>query len=297
MNCSQTNSRLVAYLSDEITVLEKESIQAHLAGCALCREELQALSGLEIRLGRHLHLRAERVSPAPQAWKALQTRIGQDRAGPMTGAFRSIIAPFWLDRPAARRLALAALVILLLLWSAPPVRTLAARLGDWVGSWFQFDTPGTGSSMGIGGFYAFTPFAPQYLPEGFDSSGSGGTSAPDFDRLVLTYSADPLFVNLVQSKGAGAEVLPQGENRVINGNPGVFVRLFVTSGEQLQREIPGVPLVTSFDYRATSLLAWRSGEVRIELVSNLPEEEILKIARALEVVETSPADFPPNQAP
>ncbi len=114
----------------------------------------------------------------------------------------------------------------MLLWTVPPVRTLAARVGDWVGSWFEFKTPGTGSTLGIGGFEAFTPYAPQYLPEGFDSSGSGGATAPDLDQLSLTYSRDEMFVTVIQSTGAGAGGLPRGEYVYLSGIAAIFVPEF-----------------------------------------------------------------------
>ena len=296
MNCTQTNSRFVAYLSGELPLKERAAIQAHLAECANCRGELAVLANLETQLTRHLNLQAEQVSSATQSWGSLQSRLAQEHSGQAFEAFRSFANRVRFEWPAARKWVLA-LLIILILWTAPPVRTLAARLGDWVGTWFQFNTPGTESSMGVGGFEAFTPYVPQYLPTGFDSSGLGSTTAPGLDQLALTYSDGDQFVTLLQSKGTGTERLPQEKSITINGQTGVFVRVFATSGEQLQQQIPSIPVVTNFDYSTTSLLAWHLGEVKIELISNLPETEIMKIAGSLVLVEGTSADFPVNQAP
>lgn len=205
---------------------------------------------------------------------------------------RSISNRLRLERQTTRRLALALMVILVLLLAAPPARTLATRISDWVGTWFHFRTPGTECSMGVGDFEAFTPYAPQYLPEGFDCGGVGGESAPEYIRLALTYSRDEQFVTLLQSKGLSAGDLPSGENIDINGEAGVFVQVFATSSEELQQKIPSVPIVTNFDYGTTSLLAWHIGEIKLELVSNLPEEEILKIARSLVPADSNEGELP-----
>ena len=140
--------------------------------------------------------------------------------------------------------------------------------------------------MSIGDFEAFTPYSPHYMSEGFESSGLGGTSGPDFVWLELTYSDGAQFASILQSKGLDTVGLPNGETVKINDNYGVFVPVFATSDQELQQKIPAIPITTNFDYGTTSLLAWRPGEVKIELVSNLPKEEILKIARSLAPAES-----------
>lgn len=281
MNCSQINSGLAAYLHGEAPPAEVESIRAHLADCTNCQGELQMLSDLGTRIARHLNLQAEQVHPAPQAWHTLQARISREGSGRLWGVPRSISNHFPLQKQATRRLALVVILIFALLLAAPPTWTLAARLSDWVGSWFHFKTPGMECSFSVGDFKAFTPFAPHYLPEGFDCGGIGGTSAPGFIGLELTYSRDEKFVTLLQSKGPDPVALPPGSLVMINGETGVFVQVFATSSENLQQKISSIPIIKNLDYGATSLLAWRLGEIDLKLVSNLPKEEILKIARSL----------------
>lgn len=294
MNCSQINSGLVAYLHGEASSSEMESISAHLAVCAICRGELQMLSDLETRISRQLHLQAEQVYPASQAWNTIQARISLEEDGRIFDGLRSISKRFHFERQTTRRLAFIMIIILALVLAAPPTWTLAARLGEWVESWFHFNTPGTECSMGVGDFKAFTPYAPHYLPEGFDCSGLGGTTAPGFDRLELTYSRGKQFVTLLQSKGPNSEDLPAGSLVQINGKTGLFVPVFATSSETLQQKISSIPIIKNLDYGATSMLAWRIGEIDLKLVSNLPEDEILKIARSLVPAESSEGKIPPN---
>jgi hypothetical protein len=294
MNCPQINSRLVTYLHGEVSPSEVESIRAHLAVCTICQGELQILSDLEIRIARHLTSQAEQVHPAQQAWNTFHARISPEGLGKSTAWSRTIYNRFFMQKQATRRLILVVMIILALILAAPPTWTLAARIGDWVGSWFYFVTPGTECSMGIGNFNDFTPYAPHYLPEGFDCGGTGGTTAPGFVRLELTYSRDDQFVTLLQSKGPGLEDLPPGSLVQVNGETGEFVRVFATSSEALQQKISSIPIIKNLDYGVSSLLVWRIGEIDLVLVSNLPQGEILKIARSLVPAENSEGQIHPN---
>lgn len=57
MKCQEVNELLVAYLDNEVTPSERTLIQAHLAGCDACQEELAALSALQSRVSQFLPLR------------------------------------------------------------------------------------------------------------------------------------------------------------------------------------------------------------------------------------------------
>ncbi|HEX8327383.1 MAG TPA: HEAT repeat domain-containing protein [Hymenobacter sp.] len=52
MNCEQTKDQLVDYLSSQLSATEQAALQAHLASCADCREELQAVQGVWQTLGK-----------------------------------------------------------------------------------------------------------------------------------------------------------------------------------------------------------------------------------------------------
>lgn len=51
MNCDDTKAQLVDYLSRQLSAPEHEALAAHLAGCAECREELQAVERVWHTLG------------------------------------------------------------------------------------------------------------------------------------------------------------------------------------------------------------------------------------------------------
>ena len=100
------------------------------------------LSNVDSRLARHLRLHAERVNPLPGAWSTLESRISREGIEKSQNGLRSISTLFHFESQITRRLALALAIILALLLAAPPALTLAARIGDWVGAWFHFRTPG-----------------------------------------------------------------------------------------------------------------------------------------------------------
>jgi len=111
MKCQEVNELLVAYLDGEVTPSERTLIQAHLAGCDACQEELAVLSALQSRVSQFLQIRVAQAAPSPQAWSRLQERL-------------TLQPPLsWLERLAARlfplrpawRLTLASLALLCLL--------------------------------------------------------------------------------------------------------------------------------------------------------------------------------------
>ena len=75
MNCKAIVGLLVAYMDKEVTPEEQEQIQAHLAACPRCREELMALTATRDELRQALRLKAAEVAPSPQAWARLQQRL------------------------------------------------------------------------------------------------------------------------------------------------------------------------------------------------------------------------------
>jgi len=75
MECREVNDLLVAYLDSEVTPSERTLIQAHLAECDFCRNELAALSVIQDRIRQSLQVRAAQAAPSPQAWSRLQARL------------------------------------------------------------------------------------------------------------------------------------------------------------------------------------------------------------------------------
>lgn len=75
MKCESVDSLLVAYLDGEVTPLEREEIEAHLAGCLACAEELVAMRMIRHQIGATLRAVAATAAPPSQAWPHLQQRL------------------------------------------------------------------------------------------------------------------------------------------------------------------------------------------------------------------------------
>ena len=75
MKCKETNKLFAAYLDNEATASERESMQAHLASCADCRKELEALSATQTKFRQTLEMVTGSVEPSTQAWATLREQI------------------------------------------------------------------------------------------------------------------------------------------------------------------------------------------------------------------------------
>ena len=75
MKCERIDRLLVAYLDGEVMPLEREEIEAHLAGCIVCAEELVAMRMIRRQIGATLQAVAATAVPLSQAWPHLQQRL------------------------------------------------------------------------------------------------------------------------------------------------------------------------------------------------------------------------------
>jgi len=110
MNCKEIYELLTAYLDGEVTPEEKANIDAHLAGCPQCRDEMEGLSETRDNLRSALASMAEEAAPSPQAWEKIRNRLEtkESRKG------------FWLNftlgRVATAATVVAVLVIAVVIW-------------------------------------------------------------------------------------------------------------------------------------------------------------------------------------
>jgi len=284
---------MVAYLDQELSPPDRKRVTAHLVGCEACRRELAALSTLQGGVRRSLQQQAAQAVPAPDAWGRLQDALaGADRpmrstrtaAWPQSIA-RSIGALF-LGGSLMRRFVLVSLLTLALVGgvviAVPPVR---AQVQEMIDAWFHFQLPGGRSGVGIGfggARQAFTPYMPAWLPEGLDVGVSGGTTAPGAEYVEFEFhpmpprKGDERFIRLIEGKGEAVPGLPEGREVTINGQRAVF-----TSELSERHEIQVDPPTPA----GARLLAWYVGEIKMELVSNLPEEEMIAVAESLVPME------------
>jgi hypothetical protein len=76
MNCKDIDKLLTAYLEGVATPEEREQVQAHLAACSQCRDELALRQTSRNRLGQALKLTASRVTPPPGSWEQIVKQAG-----------------------------------------------------------------------------------------------------------------------------------------------------------------------------------------------------------------------------
>ncbi|MCK4485634.1 MAG: zf-HC2 domain-containing protein [Desulfobacterales bacterium] len=318
MKCQEVSKALVAYLDGEVTPSERTLIQAHLAECDACQEEMTALSALQSRVSQALQVRAAQAVPSPQAWSHLQARLA--------GEVRPV--PSWLSTR-LQRLArgvgcisqtlqlkggvtmkkgftLAAIAALIIAISTvvfvPSVRT---EVGKILNAWFRFETPGGKGEVALLGPAEFTPLHPAYVPDEIQGSVAVINSGESGSRFVeLTYHNGEQFVAITQSKTPPDKSLPAGQETTVNGQPATLVTELRGTFEygfripkNAQVETFGTPLAERISYHGPityengKQLTWYAGDVKVEMFSNLTEEEMLKIAESLVPAEAGEPPF------
>lgn len=317
MNCQEVNRLLVAYLDNEVTPSEWVLIRAHLAECGICQEELAKLSALQSRVSQFLQARATQVAPSPQAWSRLRAR--QAGACPERNRREARPSPSWLpkwlQRPAPgvgrinriyeggitmkKGFALTAVVALVIALSiiafSPSVR---AQVGELL-RWFRFASPAGGGEVSIPGSVGFTPLRPAYLPEGFQAMAVGLN--PEAASLNYWNSATNQILIIDEwLVPDGDKSLPSGTHITVKGQPAVLITGLEGKVDfGLLSPAPSTPVATpassdsvaplepgganseTVTYTDGKQLVWHAGNVRIEMVSNLSAEEMLKIAESM----------------
>jgi hypothetical protein len=222
-----------------------------------------------------------RMQNAP--WKAVQIQ----RANSMKAKFAfSVLAVM--------------LVMVLTVAFVPPVQ---AQLAEWFG--FTFRDPNNPEIVGgvnvIGESIKYQVMQPTYLPDVF----SGGATFIAFgDISEMLYQAGDKFLVITQQVAKNGETLPQGDVATVNGQPaalnmGLSGRYeqsslgeleasgVVTAGEGSQSGMvdginPNIaPTLAAFDYTDAARLTFFIGTTRVEILSNLDVEELIKIAESL----------------
>jgi hypothetical protein len=298
MKCQETAAMMVAYLDQELSSSERKMVAAHLAGCDSCRRELEVLSTLQGGVRRSLHRQAVEAVPTPDAWVRLQAALGA--AGPACPArvavwLQSIvlsIRTMFLGGTLVRRFVLVGLVTLALVGGVViTVPSVRAQVRETIGTWFHFRLPGGRSGVGIGfggERQAFAPYMPTWLPDGLDLGLTGGSTAPGAEYVEFEFhpmpprKGDERFIRLVEGKGEAVPGLPEGREVTVNGQRAVF-----TDELSDRHEIQSDPPTPA----GARLLAWYVGEVKIELVSNLAESDMLAVAESLVPMEEGKGEW------
>ena len=152
-----------------------------------------------------------------------------------------------------------------------------------------------------------TPLYPTYLPAGFRYSSVRVSSGEE--PFKLAFHSDEQFVAITQSKAPADRPLPAGKEVTVNGQRGVLVTglkgtfeggfrfRFHKEKEFIERKDPTKPIRirgehVSISYDDGKRLVWYAGDVKVEMLSNLPEEEMLKIAESMVLAEAGEGESP-----
>ena len=197
--------------------------------------------------------------------------------------------------------ALAALVIAVSTVAFVP--SVRAQVGEVLNTWFRFKTPGGEGGVAISGTAEFTPLHPTYLPAGLQTVGVviGGKS----ESIELMYHNEEQFLTITQSKAPAGKALPAGQETTVNGQPAVLVTGLegaVEYGSRIPEDAhvetfgtppaEPVPYHGSIAYTDGKRLTWYAGDIKVEMLSNLPEEEILKTAASFVPAEAGESEAP-----
>ncbi len=305
MNCHEAQELLVAYLDGEVTPSEQRLLNIHLAGCEPCRQERDRLQATQRQVHRFLHLQAAQAAPSPQAWSRLQARLaGEARPSPSW-------LPSWLQRlaPGVGRTqifpggiamkkgfvwaTLAAMVIALSVMALVP--SVRAQVGELL-RWFRFESPAGGGEVSIPGSGEFTPLRPAYLPAGFQAMAVGLNPEAASLNYWNSTTDQILLIDQFRLSPEDSRSLPSGKKVTVNGQPAVLM-----AGQEINVTFtllpptPAAPLPPSdgsalapitassetVSCQDGSRLVWYVGDLRVEMVSNLPGEEMVKIAESM----------------
>ncbi len=187
------------------------------------------------------------------------------------------------------------------------IPTVRAQVTDWISGQttvFSFLKPHSTVTGGLfsDGAGGFGPLSPPYLPMGdwVMVPDSYKDEVTGLDTLKLTINKDNQFVILTERKALTGETLPVGNAVKVNDQPAVlFTGL---SGEiaasiplakdgGVQPELSGQVNLNPVQYTDGVRLTWQVGEIRLEILSNLPLRQVMKIAASLQLVETEPAQI------
>ncbi len=173
---------------------------------------------------------------------------------------KKIILPFILA---------GALFILAILLMIPPTNKAIYAL-------FGIDT--SGKTTITSDFDAFAPFIPGYFPDGFEIKyvGSGGESAPDYDIYTEFYASDSHFFKLIESQGSVATPFVANLDRTVQGRPVELI-----ADPDAVALISGDIDILKYDLNQLWHLSIFLKDIKVEIVSNLPPEEVLLLAENL----------------
>jgi len=230
------------------------------------------------------------------------------RLAPDAGRIKQILERGLTMKKGFALAALAALVIAVSTGALVP--SVRAQVGEVLNTWFRFKSPGGEYETALSGPVEFVPLHPTYLPAGLQGSGiAGSVSETGAESIELTSYNDERFVSITQTAAPADKTLPAGQEVTVNEQPAVLVTGLKGTFEYGHRipegahvETIGTPPARPISYHGSiaytdgKRLTWYAGDAKVEMLSNLSEAEMLKVAESLVPAETGEGK-PPFQPP
>ena len=309
MRCREARKLLVAYLDSEVAPSERVLIETHLAGCCSCAGELSALISCRGRVTDCLKTMATHAKPSSTALHRLLASITEETRTPPATRFR---------RREDRRMkvgwriafgAVGAVMIAAVVIGVVPSARAAA------GEFFA----GIFSISGKESMFKLNYLPVGFDSEPVYQSGSGSVLAGDSEldpsgvvnavveeKEVHYRNGDLLLV--VHTSACPEQPLPEGQPVQVNGytavlrtglagdvpghgapsaehGPGEEVVSWVSGGldddGRYWSESGERDRVPPARYQNANALTWDVGGARVEILTNLPAEELLKVAEGL----------------
>lgn len=179
------------------------------------------------------------------------------------------------------------------------VPSVRAQVMGWFRARWEF--PGLGIEI-VGTQPGYTVLVPSYLP---DTLGSGnqtvGMASIGDDAMSVLYRAlDGQWMQVTQGPAPADKALPAGQEVTIGGQKGVLITGLsgtLELGPALPKNVQEAPPTESFAYQNARRLVWYVGNTRVEILSSLPVEEMLKVAESFRPAETGEGKPPMPELP
>lgn len=290
MKCREVRMTLVAYLDGEVAPSERTAIDTHLARCKSCEKDLAALGRTRTCVTDGMRRLASEAAPSRNAWTRLQAVIVSEGANSVGTAASKAVGRSALSRKWRVALVAVATVVFAIgvIAAVPSARSAA---GGFLANILNLNS------------YRITPMEAGYLPRGFDPvpvyqvgmvdiPSESGADGGDINRAQDTQTGQVLYRSgdwflLIRISPDSGDPLHEGQTTEVNGNDAVLIKGLsgsVSPPEQLVTD-QGASVATdprySVAYQDASEITWIQGGTRVEVLSNLPTEEILEVAQGL----------------
>jgi hypothetical protein len=183
------------------------------------------------------------------------------------------------EKQTMKKLALTLLAVLsTLVLTAALVPPVQAQMQNAISTLFGF-SDAHGSQLVYDTDWDFSPYTPGYIPAELRLSASmtAGQDATEAFGLLYSNEATGRFVAVLQTELVDDFALPSGEAQMAGGRPARLqegTAIDLTNVPEGKRDC----IADRLSGAGVRRLTWNQGPVQIDLVSNLPLEEMLRIA-------------------